>query len=69
MSWTKDIPKEPGFYWWRRDSEDDEPTVIKVEEDLDTVYMIGTEIPYALKDGEYSHAMEGEFWPVKLTPP
>lgn len=69
MSWSKELPKESGFYWWREEPTDF-PQVVEFS-DMDTVYKCGTEIPMwtGEQDEDSCCALRGEFWPVKLTPP
>jgi hypothetical protein len=30
MTWTEELPKQPGFYWTRHGNEDSEPNVLEV---------------------------------------
>jgi hypothetical protein len=30
MSWTKQRPTKPGYYWWRIDAETPEPQIVEI---------------------------------------
>lgn len=62
MNWTKEIPTESGFYWFRL--EEDTPTIVEV--DGVEFWVFGSECLWTKEDLE---TFKGEFWPVKLTPP
>ena len=62
IAWTKELPKESGFYWYRVDAQwKPEP----VEWDAENQFM------ERLGDDriDYDDTLTGEFWPVPMLPP
>jgi len=65
--WTTELPNEDGHYWHRQ-SADCEPSIVELDTekaDPDLVWITkGDESLMHLKN-----EVEGEFWPVRITPP
>jgi hypothetical protein len=61
--WTKDRPKESGFYWYR---ENGFTGVIEWDELAKCVMTAGSDINLSDDSG---YDIEGEFYSEKLTPP
>lgn len=65
-TWTKELPKESGFYWTRSMFLDGEMEVVEFDAKEGTVTGCGNEIGL----GEWwGSEIEGEWWPVRLLPP
>jgi hypothetical protein len=71
MNWTKELPKEEGFYWYREEDFRErmgEPAIVVFENSAEggIIYFCGNEIG---RGGWWKTEIVGEFWPEKLTPP
>lgn len=73
MNWTKELPKEDGFYWYRP-KPTDEPRVAKWTTADGCLMVVGLDFVLHA-DSEvwgvsgWTPAISGEFWPEKLQPP
>lgn len=62
--WTRNLPKEEGFYWYREKGS--VPEVVFWEQDMQWVMKAGTDVPMG---ADMAHKIEGEFWSVAVFPP
>jgi len=65
MNWTKTIPTENGFYWYREPGV--EPEIAEIDNDTPTtIWLCGTDCclsTFGVRN------INGEFWPERLIPP
>lgn len=64
MGWTKDVPKRPGYYWWRAERSSG-PCIFRVDQshiDRNDLIKLGRAILYL-------DEMPGEWSSHPLTPP
>ena len=62
ITWTKKLPKESGFYWYRYDA-GAEPEPVEWDAGNQFVKMLGDDRIF------YDDTLTGEFWPVPMVPP
>jgi len=69
--WTKTIPDDAGFYWYRE--HEDFPEIVELTNQTDVHGIVQPIITFSGSDlgagGYWSRTIDGEFWPIKLTPP
>ena len=66
-SWTKEPPKEPGWYWMRYDNNRGGPWIIQRDiYDRDTWWLHGSDCESYSWEIVKEH---GEWWPIPITPP
>ena len=61
-TWTKELPKESGFYWYR----DPEPQVVEFDAGDGWIYVTGRDFP---SGPPFMHKIAGEFWPERILAP
>lgn len=73
MSWTKELPKEEGMFWYRSGPNDPCPTVVEWNHGNCWMWKVGADIMYVTPDQAASEnslfLVEGEFWSEKLVAP
>jgi hypothetical protein len=57
VTWTNEIPPKEGYYWWRKNKDEDESLI---------VYALGNVAVYPNSDNE---VVGGEYWPDRLMEP
>lgn len=62
-TWTKELPKESGFYWYRDNGRYE---IVEFDDAEKIIMFCGDEIGLG---GYWSEEIESEFWPVRLLPP
>jgi hypothetical protein len=62
--WTKELPTQDGYYWYREDGE--APIVIEWEQSMQWVMRTGTDI---MIGHDMTSKIDGEFWSERLSPP
>ncbi len=69
MNWTKELPTENGFYWYRDGSLITKISVVEfiIDGDYTRIEFTGSDFNGYFKPEDC--APEGEFWPQRLTPP
>lgn len=70
-TWTKEPPKEDGFYWWRyADEPTRQPEVGEWDQEMRCLKPTGSDIFFWEEDGPSTLAdYEVEFWSERLIPP
>lgn len=63
-TWTKELPKESGFYW-HRSERDDVPEVVFYDTEMEWMTSCGNDIP---RGPDMSYKITGEFSPRILPP-
>lgn len=61
-AWTKELPKESGFYWYRYDAWA-EPEPVGWDAEMQFMECLGDDRI------DYDDTLTGEFWPVPMLPP
>jgi hypothetical protein len=74
MNWTKELPKEDGYYWYREDGyRKGAPQPVEWNCEYQEVSFVGTEIARYSESSSFSEMTiateNGEFWPEKITHP
>lgn len=64
MSWTRELPKESGFYWLRYEVGDE--SIYFWDANISVAETPGALVSLTLED---ITDWRMEFWPIKLTPP
>ncbi len=66
MSWTKQLPSESGFYWYRNLELSTEMWIVEFDAEEKIITWSGVEIGAG---GWWSTPIEGRFWNEKIQPP
>lgn len=70
MSWTKSLPSETGYYWYRECATDPAPRVAEWDMEMGALQFTGTDLMRWSDAGTSGLSeIDGEFWPVKIEPP
>jgi len=64
ITWTKSLPTEDGFYWYKEPKESS--IIIWWDQEMQWITACGNDIAWG---EDMMCKITGEFWPVKLTPP
>lgn len=64
MSWTREMPKVNGFYWYRESGSI--PFVVEVDTEMGWIYFMYSDLPAG---PDMSRKIDGEFWSERLIPP